>query len=162
MNNSCPLVFELLKLIIPAIFIISGWVIVHRLTAKRDLEKSRRDVIASSIDKLCEQINNIAQEAQTYHVNQRDISKENNLKRNLQDLSIRTSSLKDLIDNDSCQPIWKNMTKLKQAITGQHFEDEHIEALANQNSQFELIAEYEVALKRTLFDLKHSQFKLQK
>jgi hypothetical protein len=160
MNNSCQLFLEFFKLLIPAAFIISGWVIVHKLTTKRDIEKSRRDIIAISIDKLCDQINIIVQDAQSYHLSDRDIVKENNIKRNLQDISIRSSSLKDLIDIDSCQPIWTNLKKFKQAITGQHFEDEHTEILTNQNQQFELIAEYELALKRTLFDLKHLQFKL--
>lgn len=159
MNNSCHLILEFLKVLIPAIFIISGWVIVHKLTVKRDLEKARRDILASSIDKLCEQINTVVQESQIYHLNSRDIPKENNIKRNLQDVSIRASSLKDLISIDSCQPIWTNLKNFKQAVTGQHFEDEHTEILSNQNEQFELIAEYELALKRALYDLKHVQFK---
>lgn len=160
MNNSCQFLLEFLKLLVSAIFIIFGWVIVHKLTAKRDLEKSRRDIVVSSIDKLCEQINVVVQDAQIYHLNSREIGKENNIKRNLQDISIRASALKDIIAIDSCQPIWTNLKSFKQAITGQHFEDEHIEVLSNQNDQFELIAEYELALKRSLYDLKHTQFKL--
>jgi len=160
--NSCQFLVEFFKLSIPAVFIILGWLIVHRLTEKRDLDKSRRDIISNSIDKLCEQINNIVQEAHSYHMNERDTSKENNIKRNLKDLSIRVSSLKDIVGDDPCQAIWINVRKLKQAITGIHFEDEHTGSLANQNPQFESIAEYEVALKRVLFDLKHSQFRQNK
>lgn len=162
MNSTCQFYLEFFKLLTQAAFIILGWVIVHKLTAKRDIEKSRRDIVASSIDKLCEQINVIVQDAQSYHLNARDVVKENNIKRNLQDISIRASSLKDLIDIDSCQPIWTSLKLFKQAITGQHFEDEHTDVLVNQNQQFELIAEYELALKRSLFDLKHLQFKYPK
>lgn len=160
--DSCQFSLEFFKLLISAVFIILGWVIVHKLTEKRDIDKSRRDTISSSIDKLCDQINNIVQEAENYHMSERDFSKENNIKRNLKDFSIRVSSLKDIVGDNGCQEIWTNVRKLKQAITGLHFEDEHTGSLTSQDSQFEIIAEYEVALKRVLFDLKHSQFRQNK
>ena len=160
MNSSCHITFELLKLILPTCIIIVGWVIVHKLTEKRDIEKSRRDIVANIIDELYDQISTIVEDAESYHTNVRDSSKENNIKRNLQDISIRASSLKDFIAIDSCQPIWTNLKEFKKSITGQHFEDEHTEALANQNQQFELIAEYELALKRSLYEIKHLQFRL--
>lgn len=148
------------SIIIQAVFIIVGWVIVHRLSSKRDVQKTRRDIISSSIDKMCELVNLIVDDANAYHAHVRDEKKENKIKRQLNDLSIRAASLADLISENSCDPIWQQIRKFRQAITGNHFEDEHVSELPSSNHQFELIAEYEISLKRTLFELKHAQFKL--
>lgn len=159
MITNCQFFLELLKLIVPSIFIILGWIAVHKLTVIRELEKARRDIVISSTDKICEQINFILEIAQNYHLSPRDVTKENSIKRNLQDISIRLSSFKDLVDDKNCQQIWVNLKNFKQAITGQHFEDEHTQELTIENEQFELIAECELALKRALLEIKHIQFK---
>jgi hypothetical protein len=151
---------EVSKTLLQFLLIIIGWIIVHKLTSRRDIDKSRRDIITASVDKLCEQINYIVEKSHEYHTSERSVARENEIKRNLQDLSIRASSLKDLINDNKCQPVWLNVRKLKQAITGTHFEDEHQKAITDLDSQFEMIAEYEMSLKRALFDLKHSQFDL--
>lgn len=139
--------------------IFLGWWVVHHLSIKRDIDKSRRDTISSSVDKLCELVDKIVIAAHDYHSSERDSQNENFLKRSLQDLSVRASSLKDLLDYDKCKPIWLSVVNLKRSITGQHFEDEHIGKLDKKNIQFESIAEYELELKRNLFELKHSLIK---
>lgn len=152
--------FKNSSIIIQAFFIIVGWIIVHKLTTKRDVEKSRRDIISTSIDKLCELVNLITDDSNNYHLSKRNKSLENKIKRELTDLSIRASSLKDLINDKDCEPIWINIRKYRQSITGNHFEDEHIKVLIDSSEQFERIAEYDISLKRTLYELKHAQFKL--
>lgn len=164
MQSQCAFWLDLLKIFIQSVLIVIGWIIVHKLSSTRDLEKSRRDTIATSIDKLCDQVNVISEHAVEYHLNDREAAKEQKLNRILKDLSIRVSSFKDLMDESDCQQIWQQAIKYKQSITGKHFEDEHISKLANSDEVIENIAEQESLLKVALYNLKHAQmnFSLQK
>lgn len=158
MQSQCAFWLDLLKIIIQSVLIVLGWVIVHRFTSTRDLEKSRRDTISTSIDKLCDQVNVISEHAVEYHLNDREAAKEQKLNRILKDLSVRVSSFKDLVvvEND-CQQIWQQAIKYKQSITGKHFEDEHTSKLANSDEVIENIAEQESLLKVALYNFKHAQ-----
>lgn len=157
MQPECPFWLDLFKIFIQSVFIVCGWVIVHKLTSTRDLEKSRRDIISSSIDKLCEQVNMISEHGVEYHLEDREKAKEQKLNRALKDLTIRVSSFKDLANENDCQQVWQQTIKYKQSITGQHFEDEHTSKLSSSNDLIENIAEQESLLKVALYNLKHTQ-----
>lgn len=157
MQSQCAFWLDLLKIALQSALIVIGWIIVHKLTSTRDLEKSRRDTVAASIDKLCEQVNVISEHAVEYHSNDREITKEQKLNRILKDLNIRVSSFKDLVSENDCQQVWQQAIKYKQSITGKHFEDEHINKLTSSHEVIEVIAEQESQLKVSLYDLKHAQ-----
>jgi hypothetical protein len=157
MQSQCAFWLDLLKIIIQSVLIVVGWIIVHKLTSTRDLEKSRRDTVAASIDKLCDQVNMISEHAVEYHSNDRDIAKEQKLNRILKDLAIRVSSFKDLVNENDCRQVWQLAIKYKQSITGKHFEDEHTSKLISSHEVIENVAEQESLLKVALYDLKHAQ-----
>ncbi len=157
MQPQCAFWFDLLKIIIQSVLIVIGWIIVHKLTSARDLEKSRRDTVAASIDKLCDQVNMISEHAVEYHLNDRETAKEQKLNRILKDLAIRVSSFKNLVNESDCQQVWQQAIRYKQSVTGRHFEDEHINKLTSSHELIENIAEQESLLKVTLYDLKHAQ-----
>lgn len=157
MQPQCAFWLDLLKIFIQSILIVIGWIIVHKLTSTRDLEKSRRDIVATSIDKLYDQVNIISEHAVEYHSSDREIAKEQKLNRILKDLNIKVSSFKDLVCENDCQQVWQQAIKYKQSITGKHFEDEHINKLTSSDEVIEDIAEQESLLKVALYDLKHAQ-----
>ncbi len=157
MQSQCAFGLDLLKITLQSVLIVVGWIIVHKLTSTRDLEKSRRDTVAASIDKLCDQVNMISEHAVEYHSNDREIAKEQKLNRILKDLNIRVSSFKDLVNENDCSHVWQQAIKYKQSITGKHFEDEHISKLICSHEVIENVAEQESLLKVALYDLKHAQ-----
>lgn len=158
MQSQCAFWLDLLKITLQSVLIVIGWIIVHKLSFTRDLQKSRRDTVAASIDKLCDQVNMISEHAVEYHLSDREISREQKLNRILKDLNIRVSSFKDLVnENDDCKQVWQQAIKYKQSITGKHFEDEHVSKLLCSDDVIENIAEQESLLKIYLYDLKHAQ-----
>jgi hypothetical protein len=93
----------------------------------------------------------------------RDKNLEVSLKISLQDLSMRTALLSDLCnDTAELSRCRSTLINFKKAISGAHFEDEHIEALEINDQLIEVMAlEYSKA-KAAFVKLKHKQFPLPK
>ena len=157
-SQNCSFWIELGKLSIPSILVIAGWVVANNLAKNRERDKARRDMIAKSSDSLCDSIDNIFEVANEYHSSQRDRKLEVKLKISLQDLTERVSSLSQITqDCNALQSCIALSVEFRQAITKNHFEDEHLGPIES-NVVFENIASTSLALKRSLVALKHAQF----
>lgn len=145
-----------------AIIVVIGWVVVNKLSATREKDKSRKDIIIKSIDSICDSIDKLFEISRDYHSRStRDHQAEIKIKMLLQDYSLRVASLKDLTGYVptyiECQD---DVLRFRQAITSSHFEDEHTNAEELNSEIFQKIAESALATKRNLITLKHSQFSI--
>lgn len=142
-----------------AITIVVGWVVVHRLSITRDRDKARREIVARTTDSLSDNVDTLLIDAQSYHLSSRAQDCEIKIKMNLQDISVRLGSLTGICAHTnelvSCRSLVIN---LRQAITSQHFEDEHQDSLFAGNQQIQDIAAAALRLKQALLHLKHCQF----
>lgn len=119
-------------------------------------------MVTKSADTLCDSVDNIFSEARSYHTNARDTSKEFHIKNSLQDLAFRIASLNKLIEEDSYhRPCIDGVMRFRQAVTKDHFEDDHNEPYDGHERQIESIAESALNLKRALLELKHIQFPIE-
>ena len=150
---------ELLKWVTQALVVGVGWLVVHRLSAQRDRDKARREMVAKSADSLVDAVTSLLVEAREYHLSERDVGKELRIKMALQDTAMRASSLSEISQDESVlAPCRADIAALRRAITGAHFEDEYEGALAESESQFQEIADAVSRTKRSLLRLKHRQF----
>lgn len=150
---------EVLKFLAQAVIVGLGWFVVHRLSAQRDRDKARRELVVKSTDSLDSQVDTLFAVAKRYHLVARDVSAELQLKMMLQDLATRTVALSALCDTEAnLAPCRAEIGALRRAITGQHFEDEHLHALTDEHEQLQLIAEAVMRTKRAFTRLRHSQF----
>ena len=158
MSYHAALGFEITRLLIPSIIIAVGWAVVHKLSITRDQDKARKEMITSSADSLCELADDIYGLATTYHSSSRDKTVEAKIKMLLQDLNIRVSGLSRIAEEKLCIPIWNQVISFRRAVTGLHFEDEHLEPIEFPSDQFDSITNTVLGIKRQLIELKHSQF----
>ena len=140
--------------------VVIGWGVVHWLTANRDREKSRREMVAASVDLLVEATGRIFIDARQYHSEPRDVALETELKVDLQDLSNSTRSLAMLSSDIALLATCRSLVRaFWKAITAEHFEDEHDGRLAQRCLQLELIAAQSLLLKQAFMNLKYQQWK---
>lgn len=140
-------------------FIIAGWWVVHRLSKKREYEKSKRDLTAAAADSVIEMSNKILTEACTYHTTDRCVASEIRLKGALQDMGLRSYALKDICGSQSSLELCgTDIVQLRRAVTSKHFEDEHLIPLVDGDVQLEEIAEAVLRVKRAFLQLKYGQF----
>lgn len=153
------LLAELVKLIIPIVAIVIGWVIVHKLSIARDRDKARREMIGKVVDVLADEASKLMTTSILYHLAARDTAKETELKITLQDFSTRASLLARVSDDAAeLACIRSSIVGLRKAITAQHFEDEHVTPLEQRDLQIQLIAESVLKIKENLTKLKYCQF----
>lgn len=150
---------EIIKNLVQIASIAVGWVVVHKLSAGRDRDKSRREMLAKAADGLSDEVGKLMAMARDYHTQMRDDSGGDTLKMTLQDLSARASLLSE-VSNDvkelaACRSA---ILALKKAITANHFEDEHGTALKPGDSQLQAIAAEGLKVKQCFLKLKHKQF----
>lgn len=139
--------------------LVAGWIIVHRQSSKRDIDKARREMIAKTADALSDDALAIFDAAKKYHLEERDLAAENSLKMLLQDLSIKTSLLGRVCPDETELNLCRRaILELKQAITAEHFEDEHAAALPLASLQIASMVECILKTKRALLELKLKQF----
>ena len=94
-----------------------------------------------------------------YHTHARDTGAEQTLKVTLQDFSSRISLLTEVSDNAvELRQCRTALLSLKQAITGTHFEDEHVTPNAEGTEQVQLIAAEALRLRQCFQRFKHRQF----
>jgi hypothetical protein len=150
---------ELFKFFGQAVVVVAGWWVVHQLSTARDRDKARREMVAKSADLIADGLGPIILEAREYHLRQRDVARELKLKMGLQDLAMRATGLSQICADEfllaACR---SDVASLRRAITGSHFEDEHVEPLAESADQLEAVAESMLRAKRSLLKLKHHQF----
>lgn len=159
-DQTCSFGVELLKLALPSFLVIGGWITVHRLTVNREVDKSRREMIAKSADALCDVVDKLFEYAIDYHSTERNIKLEMKIKITQSDLSQRVSSLVQITsDKKRLSDCLIFVIKLRQAVSGKHFEDEHLMPITNSNIHEE-IADASLSMKRCLFELKHSPYLL--
>lgn len=141
-----------------AAVIAVGWYVVHKNTAQRDKEKTRRDVLVKIADTLSDDVGKILSIARDYHIKPREVSIELKLKMDLQDLAMRVSAISDIYDDQALLGLARgNVGALRRAVTGAHFEDEHTQPLSDNDRQHLLIVEAVLDLKRTLVKIKNRQ-----
>ena len=154
---------ELVKFLGQAVIVVVGWWVVHQLSSARDRDKSRRELVAKSADALADALGPLLIEAREYHLTARDVARELQLKMALQDLSMRASGLSEVCSDESfLAPCRGDIGGLRRAITGVHFEDEHLEPSGATDSQLQVVAEAVLRARRSLLRLKHRQFTLTK
>lgn len=145
--------------VLQAASIAVGWYVVHRLSAARDLDKARREIVADSVDGLASELNQLLLDARAYHIAARNVETEIKIKMTLQGVNLQVQGLADLrCDVAAVGKIRASVRRLKQAITGGHFEDEHTEPLPANAQQLELIAAEVIAARQSMLFLKHRQF----
>lgn len=158
--QSCFFLLELAKIGLPTIMVIIGWAVVNNQAVIREKEKARRELIAKSADDLCDSVDKLFEYANNYHSSIRDNKLEMQIKIAQNDLSLHVSSLvpitQDKLKLTNCLT---SVIKLRQAVSGNHFEDEHLGPISN-SSIHEGIAEASLGMKRCLFELKYSQLSL--
>ena len=150
---------EFFKLLFQVTSIVVGWVVVHRLSVKRDHDKARREMLVKASDALSDEVDKIFNSAKAYHLTERDRDVEDSLKMSLQDISARTSLMSDISPDarelGSCRSA---ILSMKKAITATHFEDEHDQPLLVGNDQIQIIASEVLRAKQCFLKLKHRQF----
>jgi hypothetical protein len=150
---------EFVKWLGQAVVVGFGWAVVHRLSARRDRDKARREMVAKSADTLSDAVGALLVDSRQYHLSERDSTLELKLKMTLQDLAMRVQGLSDICaDEKSLAPCRAEIAYLRRSITGQHFEDEHVKPLAESDQQLESVADAAMRAKRQLLKLKHLQF----
>lgn len=150
---------EILKNLVQVVSVAVGWFVVHKLSAGRDRDKARREMLAKAADGLSDEVGKLMIMAREYHIKERDESIEDILKMTLQDLSARTSLLSDISSESAALAACRSaILSLKKAITGIHFEDEHEMPLMPNDAQLQRIAAEILRVKQCFLKLKHKQF----
>jgi len=125
-----------------AIVVIFGWWIVHLLSARRDRDKARREMVAKSSDVLNAALNEIVREARKYHCAPRSSAAEQQLKMLIQDVAQSLSGLRLICaDKTYLSRSQSAVRGVRISVTGKHFEDEHDGALAADDQVLEIIAQ---------------------
>lgn len=145
------------------LLVIVGWAVVHTLTARRDRDKARREMVSKAIDGIAESLSKIHEAARHYHLEERNVPAELQLKNSLQDFSMCLVGLGPVCaakEREALGRCNRDAGTLRRAITGKHFEDEHTEPLEPGAEQLQDIAEAYLNAKRNLLQLKYAQFPL--
>lgn len=146
--------------IIQTILIIIGWIVVHKLSAARDRDKARREMLAKAADSLTDDTSDLIKKSWDYHTKGRDKLLENEIKMMLQDISSRTSMLSevssDAAELGSCR---SSIIAMKRSMTAMHFEDEHDSPLNEESHQIQSITSESLRVKQCFARLKQKQFK---
>lgn len=143
-----------------ALVVVLGWAVVHWLSARRDQDKARREMLSKALDSLVDDLTELHQKARKYHISDRDESEEIVLKMSLQDVTMLLVSLNTL---NSAKPEYlancrSTVLQLRRAITGDHFEDEHLAPLPPSSRQLESMGAAFLSAKRAALAAKHAQF----
>jgi hypothetical protein len=150
-------------MIVQTIGLVVGWIIVHRLSKARDLEKERRALVATAAAAQVQKINELLVDASRYHRGPRDVSLEQQIKMALQDVAENVNALNGVVrDTAAIKSALRTIRELRMAITGHHFEDEHSGPVADPNDVLEAIALAGLNSKRGLLILQHAEYRNRK
>lgn len=141
-----------------AVVVGFGWVVVHWLSERRDKNKARFEAIAAACDGLMDDTNGLLTGSREYHLRERGESAEVSIKMTIQDMTAVTLSLSSICsDRAGLAQCRSQIALARRKITGQHFEDEHVSALAVSDSQLEDIALAILQLKQSILRVKYNQ-----
>lgn len=142
-----------------ALVVVIGWVVVHKLSATRERDKSRREMVVRSADHLIDALSAHLFDAHKYHLSERSVEEELKIKMTLQDMAMRASGLSEIVrDELLLAPCRTEIAGVRRSVTGRHFEDEHEGPLPESSEQVQAVAESVLRAKRALLRLKHRQF----
>lgn len=159
MNIETSTISEVVKTLVQVVSIAVGWVVVHKLSAARDRDKARRDLLIKAADGLTDDASKLLTMAREYHTKNRDYAAEDMIKMSLQDMSIRTNLLSDIsLEANELASCRSAILGFKQAITSTHFEDEHNGSLESGAPQLQAIAAEVLKVKQSFLKLKNKQF----
>jgi hypothetical protein len=141
------------------VFIVVGWVVVHHLSARRDQDKSRRELIVKACDSLAASVDALRSVASRYHTQSRQVAEERSIQLALQDLAQQFTELVSICDQrDQLAACRSSLTALRRAVSGRHFSDEHVSPVEPEN---EIVLDIDGAtsdLKKQITRLKYRQF----
>lgn len=150
---------EFWKWVGQAAVVVVGWVVVHRLSAGRDRDKARREMVVKSADQLIDALGDLLSIAHDYHLKVRDPATELRIKMSIQDMAIRAQGISDILNDEQLlAPCRADIALVRRAATGEHFEDEHEHPLGEGAMQVQAIADAVLRAKRAFLRLKHRQF----
>lgn len=148
-----------MQILIQVASVVAGWIVVHKLSVARDVDKSRREMLIGIADRLSGDVTGLLDCALKYHTTPRNTEFELTLKLTLQDISSSTSILSEMSSNDAeLRQCRAAILGLKKSITGSHFEDEHSAPIAEGAEQIQAIASDALKLKQSYQRLKQRQF----
>jgi len=150
-----------LTLLLQTVGLIVGWVFVHQLSKRRDIDKERRSLISEAAESQIETVNALLLESRRYHIGAlRDQELELKIKMRLQDLAESIGALRRISqDETSLKNSINSIKNLRRSITGKHFEDEHTGSLTERDIIMETIALEALNAKRALLTLSHAQYR---
>lgn len=149
---------SIMQTLIQVASVVAGWIVVHKLSVARDIDKSRREMLVGIADRLSSDVTGLLDCALKYHTNPRNTEFELALKLNLQDISSSTGMLSEVSSNDvELRQCRAAILSLKKSITGSHFEDEHGSPIAEGSEQVQAIASDALKLKQSYQRLKQRQ-----
>jgi hypothetical protein len=151
----------LTQLFVGALLVVAGWAVVHWQARKRDVDKERRSLLSASSAGLIENVNAILILARRYHTTARNLDAEQSIKMQLQDTAESIAAVRKIVRaNDGTGAIAQSAIKrLRIAITGKHFEDEHDQPLSEGDRILELIGAEALNAKRALMQLQYAQYR---
>lgn len=150
---------EVFKTLVQVVSVAIGWFVVHKLSAARDRDKARRDLLVKAADSLNDDAGKLIAVARDYHTRIRDRAAEDAIKMTLQDISARTNLLSDIsLEARELASCRSAILAFKKAITATHFEDEHDANLEPGEPQLQSIAAEGLKVKQCFLKLKHKQF----
>lgn len=150
---------EALRFAFQAAVVVVGWYVVHNLSARRDRDKARRDMIAKEMDVLSDAVDGLLVSARSYHLGRRDVDLELKIKMGLQDAGARVSALQPLVSNSAdLHQLQRAVRELRATVTGRHFEDEHSGPLSESDDPVQPIAAACLHAKNCFTRFKYSEF----
>lgn len=159
MANDCGISSGTVNLLVQVTAIVIGWIVVHKLSAARDRDKARREMLAKAADGLSDDVGKLLITARDYHTQARDRRIEDQIKMTLQDISIRTSTLYQIsTDTKELAACRSSILSMKKAISFVHFEDEHTVPIELASPQVQSIVADALRVKQNFLKLKHCQF----
>lgn len=149
---------SLAQILVQTASIVVGWIVVHKLSTARELDKARREMLAKATDSLSSDVTNILGSALKYHTTPRNTEVEQSLKMTLQDISGRVGLLSEVSNNVAeIRQCRAAIVSLKKSVTGSHFEDEHDTPMAEGTQQIQAIAADALRLRQCFQKLKQRQ-----
>lgn len=152
--------FDDYKFLIQSVLIMVGWWLVHILTNRRDKRKLIKENTLKLIDEALSNLEELTKLGVDYHTKAREQDVEFKIKNKVQTFSKHLYALESFIGtSQSTEKCTDSIKKLRQALTGKHFEDEHLGVLTFSDNVLQNIADISSIFRQNLIDLKFAILK---